>query len=65
VKSLYKDDEDGDHHNIDRRHVGGVHGGAMTMETTMILKVILFYLCLICGDILSRENNFPQEKMRS
>jgi hypothetical protein len=25
-----------------RRHAGGVHGGVMAMETTMILKVILF-----------------------
>jgi hypothetical protein len=27
---------------LDRRYVGGVHGGAMAMETTLIPKAILF-----------------------
>jgi hypothetical protein len=37
MEALHKDDKD-------RRHIGGVHGGAMTMETTMISKTILFII---------------------
>jgi hypothetical protein len=40
MEALHKEGEDGA--SQDRRHVGGVHGGAMVMETTMIPKVILF-----------------------
>jgi hypothetical protein len=41
MEALHKDGEDGDHHKIGGI-LGGVHGGAMAMENTMISKVILF-----------------------